>query len=206
MLWRMYWSYENVCIIEYLDLRWVLVRDGLAEEVTVKLKPELGRGVIQISGCGRRWVVRGGIQNVKSLSRVWLYQAPPSMGFSRQEYWSGLPFPSPGWDLVAGIKDKTAPCNLVPEEFSRALPSPATTCHWCQCGWIVSGVNSIHEDIHMYLLAGKRKLRWFKERSGGIIILHEKESEGRMTPELAYLVAQSYHQRPGLLPSFCSDL
>ena len=25
-----------------------------------------------------------------------VYQAPPSMGFSRQEYWSGLPFPSPG--------------------------------------------------------------------------------------------------------------
>ena len=24
------------------------------------------------------------------------YQAPRSMGFSRQEYWSGLPFPSPG--------------------------------------------------------------------------------------------------------------
>ena len=41
---------------------------------------------------------------VKSLSPVWLfatpwtaaYQAPPSMGFSRQEYWSGLPLPSPG--------------------------------------------------------------------------------------------------------------
>ena len=40
---------------------------------------------------------------VRSLSRVWLfatpwivaYQAPLSMGFSRQEYWSGLPFPSP---------------------------------------------------------------------------------------------------------------
>jgi len=40
---------------------------------------------------------------VKSLSRVWLlatpwtaaYQAPPSMGFSKQEYWSGLPLPSP---------------------------------------------------------------------------------------------------------------
>ena len=38
---------------------------------------------------------------VKSLSRVrlfttpWIaaYQAPPSMGFSRQEYWSGLPLP-----------------------------------------------------------------------------------------------------------------
>jgi len=40
---------------------------------------------------------------VKSLSRVWLlatpwtaaYQTPPSMGFSRQEYWSGVPLPSP---------------------------------------------------------------------------------------------------------------
>ena len=40
---------------------------------------------------------------VKSLSRVRLsatpwtaaYQVPPSMGFSRQEYWSGLPLPSP---------------------------------------------------------------------------------------------------------------
>ena len=24
------------------------------------------------------------------------HQAPPSIGFSRQEYWSGLPFPLPG--------------------------------------------------------------------------------------------------------------
>ena len=42
-----------------------------------------------------KWKVK-----VKSLSRVWLlatpwtaaFQAPPSMGFSRQEYWSGVPF------------------------------------------------------------------------------------------------------------------
>ena len=42
--------------------------------------------------------------HVKLLSRVQLFatpwtvarQAPLSMGFSRQEYWSGLPFPSPG--------------------------------------------------------------------------------------------------------------
>ena len=26
------------------------------------------------------------------------YQAPPAMGFSRQEYWSGLPFPSPMYE------------------------------------------------------------------------------------------------------------
>ena len=32
------------------------------------------------------------------------YQAPPSMGFSRQEYWNGLPFPSPGELPDPGIK------------------------------------------------------------------------------------------------------
>ena len=44
-----------------------------------------------------KWKVK-----VKSLSRIWLlatpwtaaYEAPPSMGFSRQEYWSGVPLPS----------------------------------------------------------------------------------------------------------------
>ena len=49
-------------------------------------------------------VFRGKKVKVKSLSHVQLFvtpwtvahQAPPSMGFSRQEYWSGLPFPSPG--------------------------------------------------------------------------------------------------------------
>ena len=54
--------------------------------------------------CGRArfsWVFFCGW--MKSLSRIRLfatpwtvaYQASPSMGFSRQEYWSGLPFPSP---------------------------------------------------------------------------------------------------------------
>ena len=49
---------------------------------------------------------------VKLLSRVRLfatprtvaYQAPLSMGFSRQEYWNGLPFPSPGDLPDPGIK------------------------------------------------------------------------------------------------------
>ena len=33
-----------------------------------------------------------------------VYQAPPFMGFSRQEYWSGLPFPSPGDLPNSGIE------------------------------------------------------------------------------------------------------
>ena len=49
---------------------------------------------------------------VKSLSGVRLfatpwtvaYQASLSLGFSRQEYWSGLPFPSPGDLSDSGIE------------------------------------------------------------------------------------------------------
>ena len=49
---------------------------------------------------------------VKSLSHVQLFvnpwpvahQASPSMGFSSQEYWSGLPFPSPGDPPDPGIE------------------------------------------------------------------------------------------------------
>ena len=52
---------------------------------------------------------------VKSLSRVWLfvtpwlvaYQASPSMGFFRQEYWSGLPFPSLGDLPDPGIEPRS---------------------------------------------------------------------------------------------------
>ena len=52
------------------------------------------------------------VSEVKSLSRVWpsatswtvVYKAPPSMGFSRQEHWSGLPFPSPGGLPDPGIE------------------------------------------------------------------------------------------------------
>ena len=35
------------------------------------------------------------------------FQAPPSMGFSRQEYWSGLPFPSPGDRFHPGIEPRS---------------------------------------------------------------------------------------------------
>jgi len=52
---------------------------------------------------------------VKSLSRVWLlatpwtvaYQASLSMGFSGQEYWNGLPFPSPGDLPHPGIEPRS---------------------------------------------------------------------------------------------------
>ena len=59
------------------------------------------------------------VSEVNSLSRVWLfatlwtvaYQAPQSMEFFRQEYWSELPFPSPGDLDDPGIE--TASCALI---------------------------------------------------------------------------------------------
>ena len=65
---------------------------------------------------------------VKSLSRVRLfstpwtvaYQAPPSVVLSRQEYWNGLPFPSPGDLPDSGIepKDQTQVSCIVDRCFT----------------------------------------------------------------------------------------
>ena len=83
-----------------------------------------------------KWKVK-----VKSLSCVWLvatpwteaYQGPPSMVFSRQEYWSVLPLPSP---LVPWLRIKPSPPALEMQSLN----------HWITRGvaeflfliWIVS--------------------------------------------------------------------
>ena len=43
-----------------------------------------------------KWKVKGKSLSVQPLATPWTaaFQAPPSMGFSRQEYWSGVPLPS----------------------------------------------------------------------------------------------------------------
>ena len=72
------------------------------------------------------------VSEVKSLSRVRLfatpwtvaYQAPLPVGFSRQEYWSGLPFPSPG-DLPNPGMEPGSPAlqadTLPSEPFSERI-------------------------------------------------------------------------------------
>ena len=72
---------------------------------------------------------------VKSFSPVWLfatpwtegYQAPPSMGFSRQEYWSGLPFTSPGDLPDPGIKPRSPAFQADP---LTSEPQTTTTSCW----------------------------------------------------------------------------
>ena len=78
-----------------------------------------------------KWKVK-----VKLLSRVWLlvtpwtsaYQAPPSMEFTMQEYWSGLPFPFPlyTWAFEYWIR-------LV---HTVGLASHKWLCKWCCFKWL----------------------------------------------------------------------
>ena len=75
---------------------------------------------ISFSNVGK-WKVK-----VKSLSHVWLlvtswtaaYQAPPSMGFSREEHWSGVPLPSL---IVPWTRIKPVPC-IERQSLNRGLP------------------------------------------------------------------------------------
>ena len=56
------------------------------------------------------------------------HQAPQSTEFSRQEYWSGLPFPSPGGLLDPGIDPRSPPLQA----DSLAAEPPEKTVHG---GW-----------------------------------------------------------------------
>ena len=52
-------------------------------------------------------------QSCLTLCNLWTiaHQAPLSMGFSRQEYWSGLPFPSSGDLPDPGIEPRSPHCR-----------------------------------------------------------------------------------------------
>ena len=89
----------SLCCKESLQPRWsdyAHVRDK--EKFRVIISLDQGR---TLDSAASR-VQRCEEKKVKLLSHVWLFvtpwtvahQAPPSMGFSRQEYWSGLPFVS----------------------------------------------------------------------------------------------------------------
>ena len=83
-----------------------------------------------------KWKVK-----VKSVSRVWLfttpwtaaYHAPPSMGFSRQEYWSGVPLPSMAFFSHQSSSLSRKPPGLV--EIIQALESnqPGLNTYYLVC-------------------------------------------------------------------------
>ena len=71
------------------------------------------------------------------------YQAPLSLGFSRQEHWSGLPFPSPmheseKWKWSHSVvSDSLRPHGLQPTRLLHPWDFPGKStgvgCHWIQC-------------------------------------------------------------------------
>ena len=85
-----------------------------------------------------KWKVK-----VKSLSRVWLlatpwttaYQAPPSMGFSRQEDWSGVPF--------GRIKTKFL------AQYPRAFSSKVLFPHDQTCSHAFRETNSLRRTVQI---------------------------------------------------------
>ena len=91
---------------------------------------------------------------VKLLSRVRLfatpwtvaYQASPSMGFSRQAYWNGLPFPSPGDLPNPGIEPEspTLQADTLPSEPLLSLLAKIK----CKEGWHFWNTRSLPNQLY----------------------------------------------------------
>ena len=63
------------------------------------------------------------------------HQAPPSMGFSRQEYWSGLPFPSPGDLPNPGIEPRSP--TLQADALTSAPPGKPLEMRIGEIKWLL---------------------------------------------------------------------
>ena len=96
-----------------------------------------------------KWKVKAkSLSPVRFLAIPWTaaYQAPPSMGFSRQKYWSGVPLPSPQEDSVSGIKsprkcqccENTANSGILNQCSGRVTWGSS----WSVDSWAFSTLNS----------------------------------------------------------------
>ena len=70
------------------------------------------------------------LSHVQLFVTMWAiaFQAPLSMGFSRQEYWSGLPYPSPG-DLPGQGIEPTSPVSPALQADSLPTEPPGKSSH-----------------------------------------------------------------------------
>ena len=76
---------------------------------------------------------------VKLFSHVWFFatprtvahQTPPSMGFSRQEYWSRLPFPFPGELHNPGIEPRSPALQADALTFEFRVQWQPLLCNFC---------------------------------------------------------------------------
>ena len=63
-----------------------------------------------------------------------VHQAPLSMGFPRQEYWSGLPFPAPGDLPDLGIKSAFLVSSALADGFFTTESRPGSSSHFIDRG------------------------------------------------------------------------
>ena len=81
------------------------------------------------------------LSSVRLLATPWTaaYQAPPSMGFSRQQYWSGVPLPSPtkshaACQVASVVSDSVRSHGLQPTRLPHPWDSPGKNtgvgCHF----------------------------------------------------------------------------
>ena len=113
-----------------------------------------------------KWKVKGkSLSRVRLLATPWTaaYQAPPSMEFSRQEYWSGVPLPSPKLKLVPHYYPKQKRflpeahkagecCSGLPTFFPRYQPTSGT---------LAREVNDT-KTFEIRLKSGKHRFCWMK--------------------------------------------
>ena len=106
-------------------------------------------------------------REVKSLSRVRLFatrwtvahQAPPSIGFSRQEYWSELPFPSPGNLPDPGIEPRS-PALQADTLTSETVKNPGWDWKSLNCHWLGLPLMPSWRLLFCEYLLGQSKNSW----------------------------------------------
>ena len=115
------------------------------------------------------------------------HQAPPSLGFSRQEYWSGLPFPSPmqeseKWKWSCSVMSNSwRPHGLQPTRLCRPWDFPGNStwvgCHCLLRHHIILGTNS-RNSHYLRKLSNTESQYWnniafcFKENWKSEVYLH----------------------------------
>ena len=100
---------------------------------------------------------------MKSLSRVQLfttpwtlaYQAPPSMGFSRQEYWSGLPFPSPN-KTKPKVSRKSDIIKIRAEIHEKEIKETIENINKT-ISWFIEKINKIEKPLARLIKKKKKK-------------------------------------------------
>ena len=106
-----------------------------------------------------KWKVK-----VKSLSHVLLlatpwtaaHQAPPSMGFSRQEYWSGVPLPSPQlWGLCEAKQ-----CSDFPNHWGTSYDFSLSGLSLLAEKWVAACSSSLLSVLQSKLSEAKAKFEW----------------------------------------------